>query len=230
MINLNIHHLFPTLVTENQCDINEKILNIIYDNWEKHYTNGHSSELTGNLDIHTDESFRDLYVFLTGCVSAYLHIMGVDSEIFDINFVKSWFNSLEELSTPLHAHGDAQMSVVYYAQIPQAAEQIIRFRMNDTTKEPFPGMARHNSFETNEFNTLHYGVAPKAGTALVFPASLFHETLGEGKNLNNIEPPVRSLEDLKRKRICIASDVVLTYKEKSNKPLGLQPISQWRRF
>jgi uncharacterized protein (TIGR02466 family) len=230
MINVNIHHLFPTLLTETECPVNEKFLNIIYDNWEKHYTEGYSNEGTGNLNIQTDESFRDIYSFLNECVLEYLNILKIDNENFDINFVKSWFNSLEKASTPRHFHGDAHISVVYYAQTPLDAEQFIQFESNNESKEPFPGAAKNNAMGINEFNAYYYSIKPKAGSVLVFPSNLFHQTFGENKSLDNIEPAVRTIEDLKRKRICIASDVVLTYKEKSNKSLGLQPVSLWRRF
>jgi len=230
MLNTSIHHLFPTLLTETKYDMNQKILDIIYDNWKTHYTNGYSNEGTGNLDIHTDESFKDLYIFLNKCVIEYLKLMGISSENFNINFVKSWFNSLENIPTPMHCHADAHISVVYYAQTPPSTDQIIRFNDRNESRELFYGAARNNSFEMNEFNSSIYSVAPAEGTALVFPARVYHDTIGENKGFHKEEPPVNTENDLRRKRICIASDVVLTYKEKSSKSLGLQPISQWRTF
>ena len=40
----------------------------------------------------------------------------------------------------------------------------------------------------------------------------------------------KSLEDAKEHRIAIAGDIILTYKEKAAKPLGLQPKRNWRTF
>jgi hypothetical protein len=44
------------------------------------------------------------------------------------------------------------------------------------------------------------------------------------------DPGVKTTDDLIDRRICIASDVLLTYKEKSAKSLGVQPVSNWRKF
>jgi hypothetical protein len=41
---------------------------------------------------------------------------------------------------------------------------------------------------------------------------------------------VKTKTDLTKRRISIASDAVLTYKEKSAKALGIQPVSNWRSF
>jgi hypothetical protein len=56
---------------------------------------------------------------------------------------------------------------------------------------------------------------------------MLHDTVG-GPVIQ--EEGVRSKIDLLNRRISIASDALLTYKEKSAKPLGIQPVSNWRKF
>lgn len=230
MSKIRMHELFPTLVTEHQYNKNNDVVSAIYKSWESHYTNGYSDELTGNLDIHIDPVFYDLYKFLTQCVVEYLEASGIDSTNFQINFVKSWFNSLEFRPTPSHSHKDAHISITYYAQIPPFAEQSLCFKYVGYDREPFAGITDFNSNNTTRFNSRVFTIKPEEGVAIVFPASLIHYTQGAHSDPNAIEPPVHDQYDLKRKRICIASDVILTYKDKSKKSTGLQPISQWRTF
>ena len=41
---------------------------------------------------------------------------------------------------------------------------------------------------------------------------------------------IRILEILKTKRISIAGDAILTFKDPTPVPLGLQPVKNWRKF
>ena len=230
MNKIRIHELFPTLVSEHLYDGNHEVLSAVYNNWEKHYNDGYSNELTGNLDIHTDLSFSNLYKFLTLCVVEYLEMSGIDSNNFNINFVKSWFNSLEIKPTPSHSHKDAHISVTYYAQVPANAEQTLYFKHVGYEREPFAGITDFNSNSNSKFSSRVYKIKPTEGTAIVFPAGLIHYTDGTHTKQMAVEPPVYVDTDLRSKRICIASDIILTYKDKASKPTGLQPISQWRTF
>jgi hypothetical protein len=41
---------------------------------------------------------------------------------------------------------------------------------------------------------------------------------------------IKDLTDLRNHRISIAGDVIITYKDITAKPLGLQPVKNWRTF
>jgi hypothetical protein len=45
------------------------------------------------------------------------------------------------------------------------------------------------------------------------------------KNSNSM-----TVEELNENRICLAADILLTYKDKTASPLGVQPVSNWRQF
>lgn len=228
-MNETVHSIFPILIFEDYYEDNENFLKIIHETWQDHYTDGHTNELTGNFDLQLDERYADLYAYLTKSVKKFLATSGVVYENFDINFVKSWFNSLESISTPLHDHADAHISVVYYASTPETAKQKIRFHCVDKTREPFIGIYDCNSYEYNQFNGKTYQLDTKMGQIFVFPSKLAHDTVHPNEKMG-MEPKVYDVEDLKRKRICIASDVVLTYNSKQTKPSGIQPVFNWRTF
>jgi hypothetical protein len=70
-------------------------------------------------------------------------------------------------------------------------------------------------------------MTPKQGTVFVFPAQIMHDTNGGPIVADH---GVRTTNDLKDRRICIASDALLTYKTNMAKSLGIQPVSNWRKF
>jgi hypothetical protein len=70
---------------------------------------------------------------------------------------------------------------------------------------------------------------PGEGDLFIFPSSLNHSVKYEF-NRGYYEPPIKSIEDVKMKRICIAGDILLTHKELTTNPLGIQPIENWRHF
>lgn len=225
-----IHSLFPTLVYETRYEDSDKFLNILHQTWNDHFTDGYSHEGTGNLDLQKDERYKELYTFLSKSVREYLHVSGVVHDNFDINFVKSWMNIVENRTTPMHSHRDAHISVVYYANTPDDNEQMLRFYSGKTDREPFQGLYMFNSYKATEFNSEYYTLSPYKGQVLVFPSSLLHDTLGNNAQPVAYEEPILDIEILKKKRICIASDVILTFSEKKTHPLGLQPTMNWRTF
>ena len=228
-MNETVHYAFPTLIFEDYYEDNKKFLEILSKSWEDHFYNGYSNELTNNLDIHLDVRYKDLYCFLSKSIKKYLQALNI-ADNFDINFVKSWFNILGESTTPLHSHGDAHISIVYYANTPDDMGQFLRFHYFDNERQAFPGLYDYNNSGYNESNSRTYSINTYQGQVVVFSSKIPHDTFGDGKILNAPEEPVKSFYDLNKKRICIASDIILTYKDKINKPLGLQPVYNWRKF
>ena len=77
------------------------------------------------------------------------------------------------------------------------------------------------------FNSYTWQFTPIDGQLMVFPATLNHDTLGQSPQANC---SIKTVEDVKNRRISIAGDILLTHKNKIARNLGLQPISNWRKF
>jgi uncharacterized protein (TIGR02466 family) len=224
------HALFPVFVAEFKYPEANQFKNIFYDNALKHFNDkGFSNERTGHVSIHHEPAFELLYKFLSKCVEQYLQALNVDTNTFDINFVKSWFNILKNQQTPLHSHGDAHISIVYYVNTPEGCNQVLRFHNYYQRIEPFPGSLRYNNptDKWNELNSYTWGFKPTPGSVFIFPAQLMHDTVG---NVDFEDQGIKTKQDLEQSRICIAADVVLSFNKEQAKPLGLQPLSNWKQF
>jgi hypothetical protein len=159
----------------------------------------------------------------------YCEVMQVDPALFDIHIVKTWFNIVRGRSTPFHSHADAHLSFCYYINVPEDAAQQIRFYNNElTSNDPFPGFTKFNfPAEWNLFNSLAWSFNAVEGKMYIFNAKLCHDTSGENETQDT---GIKSLDDANNYRITFAGDILLTYKEKEAKPLGLQPKRNWRMF
>ena len=224
------HSLFPVFVAEFKYLEAKEFKNIFYDNAFKHIDNkGFSGERTGYVTIHHEPEFESLYKFLSKCVEQYLERLNIDVKLFDINFVKSWFNILKNQHTPIHAHGDAHISIVYYVNAPKNCQQALRFYNYPERMEPFSGSIRYNNTTNvwDNLNSYSWQFIPEQGSVFIFPSRLGHDTVSQS---NFEDKGVKTVKDLENSRICIASDVVLSYNKKQTKPLGLQPLSNWKQF
>jgi uncharacterized protein (TIGR02466 family) len=227
-----VHPLFPTTVCEfnypNSSEFKKKLSKTIFK-----YLNedGFSHEMTGHVTIHQEIEYQELYRFLQYCVEQYLKVLNVDSEKFNIFFVKSWFNILSGSTAPKHSHADAHLSLTYYANVPKNFEQAIRFYKEDYNTEPFYGCNRWNNVNNNwnMLNSSTWQFFPKEGDVFVFPSKLYHDTVNEG-NIFSGDDKINNDKDFENSRICIASDILLVYKNKQALPLGIQPVENWRTF
>jgi hypothetical protein len=157
--------------------------------------------------------------------------------VYTFNLVKTWFSAIKEASIPQHDHSDAHLSFAYYVNIPDEAPSAeIRF----VAPRPQPNDLHSGMFgqtfdgiypvkEWNIFNSPSWGFTPMEGSLFVFPASLSHFTN------NNIKNPTQNtksadIDILKKKRICLAGDFILTFANKSNRSMGIQPVSNWKTF
>lgn len=224
------HALFPVLICEFHYTKHEEFKKIFLENGLKYFDkDGYSQEETGHVSIHHEPAFKELYKFLSSCVLHYLETLSVNSDNFDINIVKSWLNVLDKRATPRHAHRDAHVSFTYYVNTPEKQKQDITFYNYSPRMEPFDGCILNNNSdkEWTIFNSYSWSFEPKEGTVYVFPAQIMHDTSG---GPITADAGVKTVDDLMNRRICIASDALLTYKEKSAKSLGIQPVSNWRKF
>jgi hypothetical protein len=227
MIN---HALFPVLVSEFHYDYPLRFKKVFFDNVFDHLNDqGYSSEMTGHVFIHHDDRYKEIYQFAVNCVQKFIMNYNVDPELFDINVVKSWLNILGGESNPNHNHADAHIAFVYYVHVPDTVQNSIRFYNYVNRHEPFPNFCKVNNQNNNWdiLNSYTWQFKPIDGQLMVFPSTLNHDTVGYDEQSNN---SIKTYDDLQNRRLAIAGDIVLTYKETSAKCMGLQPIKNWRNF
>lgn len=223
------HSLFPTLVTETEYPNSEEFLSIFINNSSKYFVDGYTHEGIVSLDLHLDPNFDHLFRFINQCAINYLNELGVDYNKFDINFTKSWINTLTKSVIHPHDHRNYHLSVAYYAEVPDYAKHVLRLTDINKDRYPFYGI---NSILKNitEFSSIYYDFIPKRGTTIIFPSNLIHQGIAENGFIKEEDGKIIEKEDLMKRRICIASDILLTYKDKHNHPYGLQPVSNWKTF
>lgn len=226
---MEIHALFPSLLIADQNSDADRFKEIAMMAMMKHLdADGYSNESTGHVTLHHEPLFSPLYKMATRLAQQYCEVMQIDPSNFDFNIIKSWFNIIQNRSTPFHGHGDAHLSFVYYINVPTEHAQKIQFYAHPEKYEPFPGFARFNNpAEWNIFNSYAWAFPASEGSMYLFPARLNHDTQG---STSVRDPGIKSLEDARMNRIAISGDILLTYKEKSAKSLGIQPRRNWRTF
>ena len=223
------HALFPTLVCQFSYDYPQKFKKTVKDTIFDHLDpNGYSEERTGHVNIHHEPAYEDMYKFAVACAKHYVEQYNVDPNQFDFNVVKSWFNITEESPNPVHSHADANIAFIYYVQIPDNCRNALRFYNYIDRHEPYPRFCSVNEDGKgwNLWNSLTWQFMPIEGELFVFAGNLSHDTVGNSVGPNS---GVKN-DNLANKRIAIAGDILLTFKQPSPKPMGIQPISNWKLF
>jgi hypothetical protein len=223
------HKLFPTLITEFHYPDKDNFKQIFIDNIFKFTTpEGYSEEKTGHVTLHHNKNFEQLFKFSTESVKQYVNRLHIDIDKFDFNVVKTWMNIKKTAKTQRHAHPDAHISFTYYINMPENCLLPIRFYHPEPV-EPYPGSIENNNTKKiwDEINSSTWSFTPKEGQLFVFPSMLQHDTIGE--NLFKKEPGINK-ENILQYRLCLAGDILLTYKDKTPSPIGIQPVKNWRKF
>jgi len=223
------HAIFPTTICEFDYDFPYKFKELFWPESMYYLKNGYSGEKT-NVSLHTNPKFEELYKWIISCSKQYMSTLNVD-DVFTFNVVKSFLNISREKCNPLHSHKDAHISFIYYLNIPDEITHNIRFYNYENRHEPFHKCIQWNN--SNEvwdiLNSYTWQFTPNEGKLFIFPSNLIHDTIGFETNecINN---PVKDLEDLKKTRISLVGDILLTYKKNTHNPLGIQPVENWRTF
>jgi hypothetical protein len=224
------HAIFPTLITEFHYPEKDDFKQLFYQRIFDYMTpEGYSNEFTGHVNIHHEETFASFFTYAINCAKQYAARLHIDTDKFEFNLVKTWMNIKKDDSTPMHAHGDAHISFTYYVNVPKSFVRPIRFHNYNQRNEPYPGSIRWNntSDSWDWLNSYTWQFEPVEGQLLVFPSMLPHDTIGSTNGQDKGNPTV---EELNENRICLAADILLTYKDKTASPLGVQPVSNWRQF
>lgn len=224
-----IHALFPTLLLEEADDRHPSRKDLFMRQAMKHLdADGYSDESTGHVTLHLDPIFQPICQMATRMARQHCEVMQIDPSLFDFYIVKSWFNIVQNRATPFHSHADAHLSFVYYINVPPEYAQPIQFYAEPNRYEAFPGFVKFNNpAEWNIFNSLAWKFPPSEGTMYLWPSAMYHDTIGA---TNERDTGIKSEEDARMNRISFAGDILLTYKEKSSKPMGLQPRRNWKTF
>jgi hypothetical protein len=228
------HMIFPTLITEFSYDFPQKFKDTFFSKVYQHVDeNGNSNEKTGHVTLHHDQDFKPLYKFIHNSLTEFVSSYGTDPQQIDIYIVKSWLNIIRDVQTPYHNHADAHISFVYYVNIPDDIVEPIRFFADDKGRyEPYNGFCKfaNHSNQWTHINSVCWEFFPVEGHLLVFPSKIPHDTQLRSSTPKNMDSPNIPIENLKRKRISIAGDAVITFREKTAVAMGLQPVKNWRKF
>ncbi len=232
---MNANGWFPTLVCDFECESHDQFKTIFYNNLEKYV---HPEGLEGehaNLAFHHNEEFNFFFEEITNCAKQYLSAMALDPEQWDFNLVKCWWQSLTNNNIPMHNHSDAHLSFVYYANVPPESGNLIfqhdRTFMNDLTHgmfmDDYEKQLPMKSY--NAFNSMSVAYEAREGLIVVFPASLDHMTTPMLDALEG-DAQTADVDIIKKRRISIAGDFLLTFKNPKHTAMGLQPVKNWRNF
>jgi hypothetical protein len=227
------HSLFPTLISEFHYDFPQAFKDKFFAQAMNYMSEeGFSNESTGHVALHLEPSWKELFEFVSTGVEHYMFRLGADPKVFDINFVKTFLAITKEQPTPLHNHADAHITWTYYVNIPDNVNYPIRFHNIAGDRHiPYPGFCVYNNARNwfDHYNSDSWRFVPTEGQLFVFSGNLWHDTQIPPENLR-VNQGCTHLQELKKKRICMAGDIVLTYKDKTAVSIGLQPVKNWRTF
>jgi hypothetical protein len=226
---MNIHALFPTLLLEETDELHPTRKEIFLRHILRHTdADGYSDESTGHVNLHHDPILQPIYQMATRMARQHCEVMQIDPALFDFYIVKSWLNIVKDRATPFHSHADAHLSFVYYVNVPTECAQPIQFYAHPSRYEAFPGFVKFNDpAEWNIFNSLSWRFPASEGRMYLWPSGMCHDTAGI---TSDRDPGIKTEDDARQNRVSIAGDILLTYKEKAAKPLGLQPRRNWKTF
>ena len=231
---MNAKGWFPTLVCDFQSEKHDDFKTIFYNNLEKYV---HPEGLEGehaNLFFHHNKEFDFFFEEITGFAKQYLAAMELDPENWDFNLVKCWWQSLTNNNIPMHNHSDAHLSFVYYANVPPGSGSLIfqhdRHFLNDLTSGMFLDDYENNSpfKQYNAFNSMSVAYEAREGMVVIFPGKLDHMTSPVAAEHG--DEKTADVDIIKRRRISIAGDFLLTFKNPKHTAMGLQPVKFWRNF
>ena len=133
----------------------------------------------------------------------------------------------------MHNHSDAHLSFVYYVNVPPESG-MLHFQAdtgsfaNDLTRGMFLDdfENKYPFKQHNIFNSMSVSYEAKEGKVIVFPARLDHmTTMLDGRDIETADVDI-----IKKRRISISGDFLITYKKSRHVSMGLQPVKNWRIF
>lgn len=224
--------LFPTLVTKDTYSDHQKFKKIFFEKLPQYQRDdGITGEQSGNITLHHELEFEELFKYVSDTAKMYVNILIGSKDTWEPWIVKTWFS---DFCVPPHDHADAHLSFVYYVNVPRRKEFPLHFlppkdNPNDLTNGMFlPDKSIATKCVNNQYNGSSVVFSPQEGDLLMFPSSLSHVV--EDPQQNSLVRFTINNEDMENRRISLAGDIILTFKEKSSRSMGLQPVTNWRTF
>jgi hypothetical protein len=229
----NVSAWFPTLICDFESQTHAQFKDVFYNNMSKYV---HPEGIDGehaDIVFHHNTEFDFFFKEITDFSKQYLAELALDPEKYDLHLVKCWWQGLSKNHIPMHNHSDAHLSFVYYANVPPESGHL-HFQTNPET---FPNDLTKGLFlddyegnlpikEYNGFNAMSVAYEVKEAKVIIFPASINHMTT----DFNGMDEITTDVDIIKKRRISIAGDFLITYKESNKVAMGLQPVKNWRKF
>lgn len=181
--------MFPLAVYKAMLTDNDSINQTFFDNIESYMFNSSLDTLTGDFlgkgNIHHNPVFAPFFNKINEHAVKYMTTLGVKTDIFDIFVNKCWLSVIDtpQYNMSFHTHGVADISFVYYLQIPENSD-LISFANRNKQNELFPNLLdsdrpleRTLLTEINSFNCSTYNIMPEENMLLMFPGKQSHGTV-----------------------------------------------------
>jgi hypothetical protein len=230
---MNAQGWFPTLICDFESQTHGQFKDIFYNNLSKYI---HPEGIDGehaDVAFHHNTEFDFFFKEVTAFAQQYLAEMAVDPDEYELHLVKCWWQSLSKNHIPMHNHSDAHLSFVYYANVPPESAHL-HFQAdpqtfsNDLTKglflDDYNGKLPIKNY--NVYNAMSVAYEAKEAKVIVFPASVNHMTTAS----NDKDDVTTDIDTIKKRRISISGDFIITFKNTRNVAMGLQPVKNWRNF
>ncbi len=233
-----LHALFPTLVYQTSleeaasfnADFKGSEPDFAFDPQVRGKARYNAGEYHGQILLHQSDSLQPFFTTLAQQVSKYLKAMGMRTDVFEMQCLKSWFvfcdTTGEEDDDAIvpHNHSCSDISWVYYVDVPDEAGTI-RFhgpnRLSTAVFESAFHYDWHNEDKSaistvNWWNSDTWSLPTKTGDLLIFPGHQVHSVEA------NRSP---------KRRITVAGDIALTLREDyRDLEFGRTSPTHWRTF
>lgn len=244
---MQLHSIFPTVIAIDEVE-NHRVFK---DAWTQNAMNhmlksGRTGEPEGMITIHKDPNFKPMMDYIHSRFLQYLSSFKVRTDMYDFNYVKAWMQVLREWETPKHSHADAMYTWIYYMNVPKThlTTKLLCIEnpmsststWKDNSNEGYPSMFSYMpESEKTAGNAIVERFPTHEGTLFIMPAHLTHWTepaSGAGIGSYGKQMPTRDIASLKRNRVCIAGDILLSYKPEhsAGKAMGMQPVQNWLTY
>lgn len=230
-----LHALFPTLVYQTALEQRdtfraafEQVLpEQTFNPKVRGNAKYNAGEYHGMILLHQSQTLQPFFQTLAHHVSQYLKTMGMRSELFEMQCLKSWFvfcdSDAEDDDDAIvpHNHSCSDISWVYYVDVPEDAGAV-KFHGGSPPATAIFESAFHYDWHNDEksainsvnwWNSESWSVHPTNGDLLLFPGHQVHSVDANRSKL---------------RRITVAGDIALTLKKQHrNLEFGRTSPQHW---
>ena len=188
------HGISPIVIYESSLQQTDQIKDLFHKKFSKYgfeiklgdRPDGMTSsngEYLGKAYVHRDKDFKIFFDQLKFHITEYLTKLGFAADKLSYHVLKSWYVVITELnSMNFHHHDSADLSFVYYVDVPEDCANIRFLNQNFNNKNAiFNGIFISGDLTKhfiNDFNNPHTAHSipfqPKEGHLLIFPSALEH--------------------------------------------------------